>query len=198
MRPPCSSSAKWVFPPDFQGGFTLVELMTTLAVAAVILTLAVPSFSTIIKDNRQVTQANDLITTLVYARSEAINRGSRITVCKSNDAATCAASGGWEQGWIAFVDANSDANVNAGEEILRVHSALSVSTTLKGDANLGNYISYVSRGNTRLISGAIQSGVMVECDDRGFGSKAQAISINATGRAKNWKATDAGATSCSP
>jgi type IV fimbrial biogenesis protein FimT len=172
--------------------------MTTLAVAVIILSLAVPSFSTIIKDNRQVTQANDLLTTLVYARSEAINRGSRISVCKSSDAASCAASGGWEQGWIAFVDSNSDANANSGEEILRVHGALSVGTTLKGDANLGNYISYVSRGNTRLISGTMQFGLMVECDDRGFGPKAQAITINATGRARSWQAIDAGATSCSP
>jgi len=172
--------------------------MITLSVAAILASLAVPSFSTMIKDNRQVTQANDVITTLIYARSEAIKRGSRIVVCKSSDGAGCTAAGGWEQGWIAFVDANNDATVTAGEELLRVHGPLTSGTTLYGDANVGNYISYVARGSAQLISGAIQPGIMVECDDRGFGAKAQAITISATGRAKNWPATDAGAASCTP
>jgi len=185
---------------EFHGsaGFSLVELIITMSIAAILLTLAVPSFSTLIKDNRQVTQANDLITTLTLVRSEAIKRGTRVTACKSADGASCAASGGWEQGWIAFVDDNNDATVNAGEELLRVHGALSAGATLKGDANLGSYISYEARGNAQLISGAIQSGAMVECDDRGFGASAQAITISPTGRAKSWSASDAGAGSCTP
>jgi len=172
--------------------------MITISIAAILLAVAVPSFSTIIKDNRQITQANDVITTLTFARSEAIKRGSRVVVCKSSNGASCVATGGWEQGWITFVDDNSNAAVTAGEELLRVHGALPTGTTLKGDANVSNYISYVARGSAQLITGAIQPGILVECDDRGFGAKAQAITISATGRAKNWPAADAGATSCTP
>lgn len=169
-----------------------------MSIAAILLTMAVPSFSTMTKDNRQITQANDMITTLMFARSEAIKRGTRITVCKSGDGASCAASGGWQQGWIAFVDVNADATVNAGEEVLRVHGALNAGTTFNGDSNLNSYISYTAQGGTRLTSAAVQSGVMVECDDRGFGPKAQAITLSATGRATSWAATDAGAASCTP
>ncbi len=179
-------------------GFTLIELIITLSIAAILVTMAVPSFSTIIKDNRQITQANDVITTLTFARSEAIKRGARVVVCKSSNGASCVTSGGWDQGWITFVDANNDAAVTLGEELLRVHGSLATGTTLKGDANVSNYISYVARGNSQLITGAIQPGILVECDDRGFGAKAQAITISATGRAKNWPAADAGATSCAP
>jgi len=179
-------------------GFTLVELLITISVAAILLAIAVPSFSTLIKDNRQITQANDMITTLTFVRSEAIKRGSRVTVCKSSNGTSCAASGGWEQGWIAFADANNDATLTTGEELLRVHGRLSAGTTLKGDTDLSDYISYVARGNAQLISGVTQTGAMVECDDRGFGAKAQAVTISATGRAKNWSAIDAGAASCTP
>ncbi len=175
-----------------------MELLITISVAAILLTIAVPSFSTLIKDNRQITQANDMITTLTFVRSEAIKRGSRVTVCKSSNGTSCAASGGWEQGWIAFADPNNDATLTAGEELLRVHGRLSAGTTLKGDTDLSDYISYVARGNAQLISGVIQTGAMVECDDRGFGAKAQAVTISATGRAKNWSAIDAGAASCTP
>jgi type IV fimbrial biogenesis protein FimT len=184
--------------PHACGGFTLIELITTLAVAAIMLTLAVPAFSTIIKNSRLTTQANDFLTTLTYARSEAITRGSRITVCKSSDSVTCITSGGWDQGWIAFTDYNSDATVDPNDQVLRVHGALSSGTTLNGDINLSNYISYVSQGNSQLTSGAIQSGKMVECDDRGFGSAAQAITVSATGRAQGLSASAAGATSCTP
>ena len=175
-------------------GFTLVELVVTLTVAAILVTMAVPSFTTMIKDNRQSTQLNDLITTLIFARSEAINRNARITVCKSADGASCAGSNGWDQGWIAFVDSNNDAAVSAGETILRVHGALSSTTTINGSTNVASYISYVSQGSSQLTSGSVQSGTLVECDDRGSGSSAKTISLSATGRASS----SSGAASCSP
>ncbi len=68
-------------------GFTLVELMITLAVSAIIVTVAVPSFASFIRSQRASTQANDLLVSLTFARSEALKRGVPISVCSTDDAA---------------------------------------------------------------------------------------------------------------
>lgn len=183
-------------------GFTLVELITTLAVAGILVTLAVPSFTTFVKNNRLITQTNDFVSSLNLARSEAIRRGDRVTLCKSSDQASCSGSGGWEQGWIIFVDVNDDGVVtNPATNVLRVHDSLSPGATLKGDTDLANYVSYVSSGATQKIGGGLsasQTGVVVLCDDRGFISDARAIQIGSTGRVSSASATTTTATSCTP
>ena len=183
-------------------GFTLIELVATLAVAGILVGLAVPSFSGVIKNNRLITQENDFVTTLNLARSEAIRRSGRITVCKSSDQASCSGAGGWEQGWIVFNDVNNDGVVtNPTTNVLRVHDSLSGGVTLHGDANLVDYVSYVSSGATQKLAGgasATQSGVLVMCDDRGFVSQAKGIQISATGRVSTDSATSTAAGSCTP
>ncbi|TNF61933.1 MAG: prepilin-type N-terminal cleavage/methylation domain-containing protein, partial [Burkholderiales bacterium] len=72
-----------------QSGFTLIELMVTITVLAVLLGVGVPSFQATIQGNRITTAANDLVAALQYARSEAVRRGVNVTVCSSNDQSTC-------------------------------------------------------------------------------------------------------------
>ena len=81
-------------------GFTLFDLMITLAVAAVILTVGVPSFTGFLANNRAVSHANDLVTSLNLGRSEAIRRGSTVSLCSSTDGASCSGSNDWSTGWI--------------------------------------------------------------------------------------------------
>ncbi len=80
-------------------GFTLIELMVTLAVAAIMLTIAVPSFQEFIGSNRLTSEANGFLTSLNLARSEAIKGNVRVTLCVSSNGTSCAASGGWELGY---------------------------------------------------------------------------------------------------
>ena len=96
-------------PPPFQfrsfaKGFTLVELMVTISVLAVLMAVGIPSFQGVIASSRVTTATNDFMATLAQARSNAIWRGGRVTVCKSADGASCVITGGWEQGWIMFND----------------------------------------------------------------------------------------------
>lgn len=79
--------------PGRQSGFTLIELMVTVSVLAVLAGLAIPSFTRIINSNRIGSQANDMVATLQYARSEALRSNRRVTVCQSSNADTCAAGG---------------------------------------------------------------------------------------------------------
>jgi len=80
-------------------GFTLIELMVTISVLAVLLGIGVPSFRNMIEGNRITTVANDLVNGLQFARSEAIKRGANVTLCSTNDQDTC--SGAWTNGWVA-------------------------------------------------------------------------------------------------
>lgn len=162
-----------------EAAFTLVELLVVLVVAAIGLSLAIPSFRTLIQGNRAATAANTFITALMSARSEAIRRGQRITVCRSADGAGCAASGGYEQGFIVFVDVNGDATVSDASRVLRVFDALP-NLTARGNDKVADYVSYLPSGFTARTSGALQPGTVKVC----AGDVVRHVTISETGRTR--------------
>src|SRR5262245_7991371 len=93
-------------------GFTLVEMMVTIGAAAILIGLAVPSFMNTIQDAHMTAAANDMLASLQLARSEAIKRHAAVTICNSGEPNKTPAScegGGWDDGWLVFVD-STDAN----------------------------------------------------------------------------------------
>src|SRR5437870_3761801 len=82
-------------------GFTIVELMVTLAVLSILLAIAIPAFNDAILGNRLTSYANDLVGGSLQARSEAVKRNTTATLCVSSNGASCG-TGGWEQGWIVL------------------------------------------------------------------------------------------------
>ncbi|ODS24880.1 hypothetical protein AB835_01040 [Candidatus Endobugula sertula] len=116
-------------------GFTLVELLVTIAIAAILLTIAVPSFTRLISSSNTDSAVNRLGRSFAYARSEAVTRAENVVVCTSSDGATC--SGNWGNGWITYVDADDDNVFDAGEERLKVEdiNSLAVMFALRDDNN---------------------------------------------------------------
>ena len=82
-------------------GFTLVELMVTIAIAAILLAIAVPSFDGVALSMKLTSYANDLVASTLLARSEAIKRNAVVSLCVSSDGTSCG-TGGWEQGWMVM------------------------------------------------------------------------------------------------
>lgn len=104
--------------------FTLIELLIAIAIAAILLSAGVPSFSALIGDNRLAAQAADFQTSLAYARSEAIRRAQNVAVGASQPVAGNQFGGGW----VTWVDANGNGSRDAGELTLRSHADLGGST----------------------------------------------------------------------
>lgn len=163
-------------------GMTFIELLVTISIAAILLTLAVPAFVSLLQSNRFTTFSNNYLTNLHFARSEAIKRNTRVTLCKSADGVTCTKTGYWSQGWLVFHDTNNNAQVDTGEHILRVHEALPINLAFKGNTNVANYVSYSSSGRTQLTSGAFQAGTLTLCRPATSASEARNIVISSTGR----------------
>ena len=158
-------------------GFSLIELMVTLAIATILITVAIPGFRTLIQDNRASAQSNELLSALSLARSEAVKRGTRVSVCSSTDQATCAADTEWATGWIVFTDDTGTAGSKDGtDEIIRVWDALKGSPTLTQTAG-GNSIQY-------LGSGLVATAAVNEFTFSADGRDTKYICVNNTGRAK--------------
>jgi type IV fimbrial biogenesis protein FimT len=109
-------------------GFTIVELMVTVAVASVLMAIAVPSFNQIVVSNRLTTQSNDMVGAISVARSEAITRNARITLCRvPNNSTVCVTSAGDWQNWVIRTAAGTvirQGNVNSYGGTLLMRSTL--------------------------------------------------------------------------
>lgn len=92
-----------------RNGFTLLELMVTLAVAAILVTVAVPSMARLMRENQASTTVNELIYALRLARNEAVTRKLPVAVCAS-DGDECTGGNDWDQGWLVFTDPNGNAD----------------------------------------------------------------------------------------
>ncbi len=105
-----------------QKGFTIIELMIVLLIMAILIALASPSFTKMIRDNRVQTTANGLIVALSTARNEAIRRGVNVTICASNAVATPACGGtDWAAGWLVYSGVLSSTTViKAGDLVSNV------------------------------------------------------------------------------
>jgi type IV fimbrial biogenesis protein FimT len=144
-------------------GFTLIELLVTMLVAGILIAIAVPAFSSFVQNDRDIGQANSLVSSLNYARSEAIKQNitGGVTVCPSVNGTTCSGTA-WSQGWIV---------TNATGTVLSAVPAMAGHNTLTPSAG----ITFQSTG---LPSGPLSIRI---CDTRGA-AFARDVEVNVAGR----------------
>jgi type IV fimbrial biogenesis protein FimT len=125
-------------------GFSLVELMAVIAIAAILLTIGVPSFSVLLEKQRMTTTVNELFAALNLARSEAIQRGTRVDLVPVD-------GNNWSNGWLVLIDDNGNQKADAGEKIIFTHGAvaagISITSNFVDDAV--KYVAYNGTGRTR-------------------------------------------------
>jgi len=131
-------------------GFTLVELMVVLAIAALLLVVAVPSFTDTAARAAIRSGMQDLAADLAYARSSAVTRNRSVSVCASDSATTPRTCDGsaWQKGWITFFDADENGALDAGEDIVRMANAISERVNI----TLDNAVTFDGRGTKTTVS----------------------------------------------
>ncbi len=163
--------------------------MITLAIAGTILGFAIPSFRSTITHNRLSTYANELVTTLNLARSEAIKRGIQVSVARTSSSVST-----WEAGWRVFVDINGDGSLDTADSLLQTHEALAAGYTLRTGTNFGCWVAFtakgLSRGSGASCGGGLSNDTFRLCDSSADTTVSRSITVNPTGRAKTAKTTD--------
>lgn len=154
-------------------GFSLIELLVTIAVSSIVLTVAVPSFKEIIENNRIITTTNILIASLGFARSEAVKSGISVSVSRLG-----ATSQDWKDGWQVFQDVDGDGTLDGGTDtLLKTYDPIPAGFTLKTGANFADAMTYEASG---LLKGLGDTFKL--CDSDADITKAREITLNTVGR----------------
>lgn len=174
-------------------GFTLMELMIVLSLAAVTLAIGVPNFNEFRRNNRMVGVGNEFLGAVQTARNEAIKRQRPVAVCPSDDpgADDAECSGGAFTGWIGFVDTNGDCErdpVDPDEQLVRVGATIDPALSV---ASTGICLSFGANGFLQTIAGVDTATNTTFCDERGTAaqagtdlSAARGIVVSPTGRSR--------------
>jgi len=144
-------------------GVSLLELLTSLAIASLLVMLGVPGYRAWVADLEMRDRIEALVVTMSRARSEALKRQARVALCPSSDATHCATGGRWEDGWIVFADQNDDGERDDDETIIAAEPPSRPGITIRGNKPVSDYVSYTSYGHTRMANGALQMGTLTVC-----------------------------------
>lgn len=145
-------------------GFTLIELVVAISVLAIIVAMAVPSFTSLINSNRLATNANELVASVQLAKMESLRRNMRVGVCESSNGTICTDGDNWAQ-WITIADVDRDGDFDASDDVLRVSTAkipvqVRVSAAI---GNNGNRIEFRADGLARDAVGALLNADIGVC-----------------------------------
>ena len=161
-----------------KSGFTLLELIITVALIGIVTALALPGMRAFSQNDRLTTNINTMIGHLAYARSEAVKNSSQVSICISSNSTNCLGAS-WEDGWIVYVDADGNGSfvedTTTGEVILRANQALDHGNNFT--STYGNQVTYDNRGFVTA------TGSFLLCDARS-GDFGKTITISNTGRVR--------------
>ena len=179
-------------PPS--SGQSLIETLCVLAIVAILCGLGATSFQQMQIKIHVHMAAEDMLSAVLTARTEALRRESRVTLCVATLPPTTKAcspvNGGtsdnvqasWKQGWLMFEDANSNGMWDASELLLQQHAPLNERVWAQGNATVNRYISFGASGRSLALNGAFQAGTLRFCELQNKEVQGWLLVINAVGR----------------
>lgn len=168
-----------------QDGFTIIELMITVTVAAIVLSIAAPSFRDALVRSRVSGTAIELQSALSLARAEALKLKLPVTICARASDTSCSSGTTWSDGFLLFQDPNGNGLPDDGEQILRVRSFTLPNVIVRSDAASVSIL-----GSGRIAGGAERTFEVrgVDCATTGTGTdngQRQQLTVAASGRASS-------------
>lgn len=132
-------------------GFTLIELIVTIALVAIVATLGIPSFSATLNNNSLASEANRLVAHIQLARSEAIKRNRVVTLCRSGDGVRCGSGSGnraYEAGWLLYADAaGRDDDYDSGaDSLIQIGETAPPNITIRSNSIGNRWLSFSPNG----------------------------------------------------
>lgn len=155
-------------------GLTLIELLCTLSICAIVLACGIPSLSSFFADNRMAVRSQQLAQSLAFARSEAIQRNSPIVLCSSESATGCDQTSNWQRGWLVFDDHNGNGIKDNNEAVLRHQQSRGGNLTITSTRRTP-VVFYANGKSTG------SNATFTFCDERGA-EQARAVILSNSGR----------------
>lgn len=168
----------------------MVELMVTLVVLAIIVTMGVPSFRSLVESNRLTTATNALVASLNQARAEAVKYSGRVTICKGEVADTdCDDTKEWHQGWIVYRDNNVSSTtapaINSGSDTIIRRGGQGLNGNIVIEASGGaDYVSFTGDGRSKNLAGGTRTVTFRVCSSSSVlddARRARDITVSASG-----------------
>jgi len=182
--------------PYLQLGQSLLETLFVLLLLAIMCGIAASSMRWMQKKIQIQAAAQDMLNAVLTARTEALRRERRVTLCVSestnNLPQQCALPSSyssfpvpsWQQGWLMFVDDNSNGIWDSEELLLQKSKSLPSWVSATGNATVNRYISFGANGRSLVLNGGFQAGTLTLCERMAASNSAWLLIINAVGRTR--------------
>jgi len=170
--------------PACAAGLSLIELLIVLALAAILLGAAVPSFQSLMSKNQLTATTNTLVYSLQTTRSEAVKRAVAAGVCTSDNSlepdATCSPGSGYVKGWIAYIDDDGNGKRNDSEEIIMAVEDRGPAFKINADKQFADQIYFDDAGGSANVAGVPLAGdINIAYGD---GTNQRTVQVSANGR----------------
>lgn len=168
------------------GGFTLLELMVTVAIVAILTSLAVPALQRFVTARGVIAQADELAASLRLARSSALRLNAQVAICASSTpnaaAPACATTAAWKSGWLVFVDRAANGTYDSSvDTLIRAQTPVSAVSDITEANNTVNYRFYANGLPTAKASFKVLPNLATT--DSSYTSTARTVCLNKVGRA---------------
>ncbi|WP_300557267.1 GspH/FimT family pseudopilin [Limnohabitans sp. Rim8] len=161
-------------------GFTLLEALVAMALLGILVGLAAPTLSGLQARQQLQGQGEAFLNSLVLARSEALRRQQRVSLCAQGLEAQCDTLGRWHQGWLVFADANHNGLRDSGEVLIEARPAVPLAMQVVVSNTVKTYFSYNAEGRSASANGAFMAGTWRFC--RAGSNQGWQVVVNALGR----------------